>query len=239
MPGKMNSTAIANPSKVRQRWKQDPESVKADILKIATTEFASNGLAGGRINEIAERCKTSKRMIYYYFGSKEGLYRQVLEAAYQSIRGEEEELELDHLDPVTALSSLVEFTFKHHNQHPDFIRLIMIENIHHGKFLMNSEVIKELNAPAINRVKEIYDRGIAAGLFRTGISALELHWYISALSFFNVSNRTSFSIAFGDAFQDKEQQILLSDHTRDMILRFVLSPQHICNYIHDGVAPAE
>jgi AcrR family transcriptional regulator len=194
---------------------------------------------GRRINEIAQRCKTSRRMIYYHFDSREGLYRQVLEAAYQPIRGEERDLELDYLDPVTALSTLVEFTFKHHNRHPDFIRMIMIENIYHGKFLMNSEVIKELNAPAINRIKEIYNRGIAEGLFRTGISASKLHWYISALSFFNVSNRTSFSIAFGNAFESTANQNMLSQHTKDMILRFVLSPEHICNYIRDGLGLAE
>lgn len=231
MPTKNNNSNKEENNKVRQGWKQDPESVRADILRVATTEFAANGLAGGRINIIAEKCKTSKRMIYYYFGGKDGLYREVLESTYRSIRGGERGLELDHLDPVPALEKLVEFTFKHHSRHPDFIRLIMIENIHQGKFLENSKEIKELNEPAINRVANIYQRGVDIGVFRGGITALELHWYISALSFFNVSNQTSFSMVFGDGLLSPGSQEMLSVHVRDMILRFVLSPDHMCKYI--------
>ncbi|MCB1760598.1 MAG: TetR family transcriptional regulator [Gammaproteobacteria bacterium] len=218
-------------STARQGWKQDPASVKADILKVATGEIATYGLSGSRINVIAEKCKTSKRMIYYYFGDKEGLYRAVLECAYESVRSGEQDLKLDHLMPIPALETLVEFTFRHHSQHPDFIRLIMIENVHNGKYLAQSETIKEVNAPAINRVKKIYERGLQEGYFREGFTALELHWYISALSFFNVSNRASFSMVFGDSLGSAEGQERLVAHTKEMILRFVLKPDHACRYI--------
>ena len=53
----------------------------ANILEVATREFSDKGLAGARIDEIAAATRTSKRMIYYYFGSKEGLYVAVLEEA--------------------------------------------------------------------------------------------------------------------------------------------------------------
>lgn len=215
----------------RQGWKQDPDSVKADILRVATKEMAAYGLSGSRINVIAEKCKTSKRMIYYYFSDKEGLYRAVLESTYRSIRGEEKELDLEHLSPIEALETLVEFTFRHHIRHPDFIRLIMIENIHHGEFLKHSDTIKELNIPAIKRVEAIYERGLKDGYFREGISPLELHWYISALSFFNVSNKTSFSLLFGDSLNSEESQEQLALHVKEMILRFILKPAHTCKYI--------
>src|SRR5262245_61703388 len=87
----------------------DPEATKRDILEVATDEFARNGLAGSRIDEIAERTRTSKRMIYYYFGDKDGLYLAVLQNAYSRIRGIEAGLSIDHLPPTDALARLVEF----------------------------------------------------------------------------------------------------------------------------------
>ena len=174
---------------------------------------------------------TSKRMIYYYFGDKEGLYRAVLEATYHSIRDGEKDLDLDHLPPIKALETLVDFTFKHHRDHPDFIRIIMIENIHHGRYLKHSNAIKEINAPAINRVEVIYRRGLEAGYFREGVSPLELHWFISALSFFNVSNRASFGMVFGNSLNSEQGQERLSKHIKEMILRFILKPKHACEYV--------
>lgn len=122
----------------RRGWKQDPAGVQSNILAVASTEFAAKGLSGARIDEIAAKTRTSKRMIYYYFGDKEGLFRRVLEEAYQKVREGEQKLNLEHLPPVEALTRLVEFTFDHHSSNPDFIRLVMIENIHHGAHLDQS-----------------------------------------------------------------------------------------------------
>jgi AcrR family transcriptional regulator len=223
----------------RQGWKQNPESVKADILKVATAEIASNGLAGSRINEIAEKCQTSKRMIYYYFSDKEGLYRAVLEAAYHSVREGEAELALDHLSPIAAMERLVDFTFRHHRNNPDFIRLIMIENIHHGKFLKHIESIKPLNESAINRIATIYERGLQEGYFRDGISPLELHWYISAFSFFNVSNQVSFNIVFGEELLVDGNVDSLIQHIQEMLLRFILKPEHAQKYFIDSLGTSQ
>jgi AcrR family transcriptional regulator len=209
----------------RGGWKQDPAGVQSNILAVAMAEFAANGLSGARIDEIAAKTRASKRMIYYYFGDKEGLYRRVLEEAYRQVREGERQLDLDHLPPVEALTRLVEFTFDHHSRNPNFIRLVMIENIHHGAHVEQSELIAELNAGAIEKLEAICRRGREAGLFRDDIDPLELHWQISALSFFNVSNRATFSRIFGDRlFQPAGQQALRA-HVVDMVLRFVLKPE--------------
>ena len=127
----MQDTKEKEQTRVRS-WKQDPEAVRADILCAAKAEFAKNGLAGTRVKDIADRIQTSRRMIFYYFGDKEGLYRAVLEEAYRQVRQAEVALNLDGLPPVEALRKLVEFTFDHHRENADFIRLVMIENIHDG-----------------------------------------------------------------------------------------------------------
>ena len=141
----------------------DPEGTKRNIIEVAMKEFAENGLSGARIDEIAAKTKSSKRMIYYYFGDKEGLYLKVLEEAYSRVRATEATLDLQDLSPTEALKTLARFTFDHHNSHEAFIRLVMIENIHHGEFLAKSQVIQKLNVTAIDTVRDIYDRGVASG----------------------------------------------------------------------------
>ncbi|WP_085463008.1 TetR/AcrR family transcriptional regulator [Mesorhizobium australicum] len=200
---------------------QDPEGTRRNILEIASEEFALNGLSGARIDEIAARTRSSKRMIYYYFGDKEGLYLAALENAYRRVREGESKLDTEGLPPVEALRRLVEFTFDHHHEHEDFIRMVMIENIHHGEYLAGSEVIRGLNVTAIDHIARIYQRGLAEGVFRPGIDAIELHWQVSALCFFNVSNRATFSKIFGRDTGAPEEQARLRENTVQMILRFV------------------
>lgn len=218
--------AGGKPANGRSGWKQDPAGVRKNILGVAMAEFAANGLSGARIDEIADKTNTSKRMIYYYFGDKEGLYGRVLEEAYRQVRAGEQELELDHLPPVEALKLLAEFTFDHHSRHPDFIRMVMIENIHHGAYLEQSELIRLLNAGAVQKLEAICRRGREAGLFREDVTPLELHWHISALSFFNVSNRATFSRIFGGSLFDAEGQKSLRDHMVEMVSSLALRPEH-------------
>jgi len=203
---------------------QDPEGTQRNIIEVATKEFAEYGLSGARIDEIAAKTKSSKRMIYYYFGDKEGLYLQVLEAAYKKVRAVEATLNLDDLDPVDALRTLVQFTFDHHNANQDFIRLVMIENIHHGEYLARSRVIQELNVTAIDTISRLYERGVRAGVFRKGLDPVDLHWQISALCFFNVSNRATFSKIFARDLGAKKALARLREDSVQMLERFVRKP---------------
>jgi AcrR family transcriptional regulator len=208
-------------SKPEKPIKRDPEGVRRDILQIATAVFAESGLSGARIDEIAARTKTSKRMIYYYFGDKEGLYRASLEAAYAQVRAGEEELDLCRLPPAEALARLVAFTFDYHRSNPDFIRLVMIENIHNANHLSGSDMIRSRNTTVIDRLADIIRRGQEADSFRPDLDPVELHWQISALSFFNVSNRPTFSVLFGGDLYSAAGQHKLRTQIVEMILRFV------------------
>ena len=200
---------------------QDPEGTRRNILEIASEEFALNGLSGARIDEIAARTRSSKRMIYYYFGDKEGLYVSALENAYRLVREGEAQLHTEDLPPIEALTRLVEFTFDHHHQHEEFIRMVMIENIHHGQYLDRSDAIRGLNVTAIDHIARIYARGVGDGVFRAGLDPLELHWQISALCFFNVSNRATFSKIFGREIGAPEELARLRRNSVDMVVRFV------------------
>jgi AcrR family transcriptional regulator len=137
----------------------------AEILSVATQEFADKGLAGARIDEIAAATRTSKRMIYYYFGSKEGLYIAVLEAAYGRMRKIEADLHLNDFEPVEALKRLIEFTYDHHQGNEEFIRLVMSENVHRAEYLAQSPEIQKLNGSALQTIEELYNRGVKQGRF--------------------------------------------------------------------------
>jgi AcrR family transcriptional regulator len=199
----------------------DPARTMADILEVATREFAEKGLAGARIDVIAEAMRTSKRMIYYYFGRKEGLYVAVLEEAYRRMRGIERGLHLEDLPPEDALRKLVGFTVDYQLAHPEFIRLVMTENIHRGEYLRQSQAIQELNVPAIEGLSEVYERGVAAGIFRGGLDPVDLHMSISALSVFNVANRHTFSLIFKRDLESTAALIARRDSIVEMVVRFV------------------
>ena len=199
----------------------DPERTMADIIEVATREFAEKGLAGARIDVIAEAMRTSKRMIYYYFGSKEGLYIAVLEEAYRRIRHIETELHLEDLAPEDALRKLVGFTVDYQLANPDFIRLVMNENIYRGEYLAQSKAIRKLNVPAIEGLRSLYERGVAAGVFRSGLDMIDLHMSISALSVFNVANRHTFALIFQRDFDTPAALIARRDSIIEMVVRFV------------------
>lgn len=192
-----------------------------DILDVATIEFADKGLSGARIDAIAAATRTSKRMIYYYFGSKEALYVAVLEDAYRRMRSIEAELHLENLAPEAALRTLVAFTVDYQRANPDFIRLVMTENIHRGTFLAQSSTIHEVNIPAITAVTEVYQRGVREGVFRAGIDPVDLHMSISALSVFNVANRHTFSLIFKRDPDTPAAVAARRDSIVEMVLRFV------------------
>ena len=199
----------------------DPARTMADILEVAMREFADKGLAGARIDVIAEAMRTSKRMIYYYFGSKEGLYIAVLEEAYRRMRAIEADLHLEDLPPEDALRKLVGFTLDYQRANPEFIRLVMTENIHRGEYIRQSREIQQLNVPAIQGLRSVYERGVAAGVFRAGLDAVDLHMSISALSVFNIANRHTFSLIFQRDFDSAESIVARRDSVIEMIVRFV------------------
>jgi AcrR family transcriptional regulator len=201
------------------RRKNDPERTRTDILDVATEEFSTRGLAGGRVDAIAEKTRTSKRMIYYYFGSKEGLYLAVLERSYRKIRTLEADLRLADLPADEALRVLIATTFDHDEANPEFVRLVSIENIHHAVHMRRSEAIRDLNVSIIETIDAIISRGLSAGIFKRHVDAIDVHMLISAFCFFRVSNRHTFGTIFR---RDLSEEAMKTRH-RQMISDAVLA----------------
>jgi AcrR family transcriptional regulator len=214
----MGGGAVAEQNTVR-----DPERTRQEILEVALREFARNGYAGARVDEIAAKTRTTKRMIYYYFGGKEQLYIAVLQHAYSVVRDAERYLDVEHLDPVTAIRTLAGLTFDHHESHPDFISLVASENIHRGEFIAKSAALGELNSLAVTVIETILERGYQSGAFTRRVEAIDVHLMISSFCFFRMSNQYTFGTIFGLNLLDPSRR----DHYRqllgDMIVSYLTS----------------
>lgn len=222
-PSEHEAAAPGTPPASSPARKPDADSTRRNIIEIATEEFAEKGFNGARIDEIAARTNTSKRMLYYYFRDKEGLFVAVLEEAYRRIRDMEASLDLDHLEPEAAMRALAAVTFDQHTANEDFVRLVMVENIHRGEHLAKSPGIQDLNVPIIEATRRIYARGVEAGVFRPGLDAVDLHMTISALSFHMVANRSTFSRIFKRDMASKEAQERRREIVVDTIIRYLRS----------------
>jgi AcrR family transcriptional regulator len=205
--------------------KYDPEKTRRDILAVATKEFADHGFNGARIDAIAARTSTTKRMIYYYFGGKERLYIAVLEQEYGRIRNAEAELHLELLEPEAAIRRLTEFTFDYDHAHPDFVRLVAIENIHHARHLAKSAKIRDVNSTIIESINAILRRGRREGRFKAGISAVDVHMLMSALCFFHVSNLHTFGAIFRRDLRSPSVQKTHRKLVSDFIVRLLTHGQ--------------
>lgn len=181
----------------RGKNKRNPEATKASILASARIEFAEFGLKGGRIDRIANRAKANKQLVYYYFGSKDDLYRAALEASYAEIREKETELDLRALPPLEAMRKLVEFSLEFLNEHRDFIRLVSDENTHGARHLRDSESARRTNSPLVEMIARTLERGVAEGVFRDGIDPVELYISIAGMTFFYFANGATLSVIFG------------------------------------------
>ncbi len=205
----------------------EAEQTRQNILKVATEEFAAYGLSGARVDAIAERTLASKRMIYYYFGGKQGLYSAVLEKAYGDIRAEEAQSDLANMPPREALQKLIEVTFEYDENHTRFVSLVSTENIHRAKTISKLPSIRRINESVIHTLEDILERGQATGEFRQNLVALDVHLLISAFCFFRISNRHTFEALFDcDLFDPKVR----ARHRRmivEAILSYVESPNPV------------
>jgi len=225
--------AGVNHSRRRGRPKRGdggPELSKGRILAAAADAFARDGYGGARVNDIARRAKTNKRMLYHYFGGKEGLYTAVLEHAYAAFRTAERKLRIDNLPPEEGLRRLVEFTFDYCSENPRFIALLNNENLYRGRHVRGSKQVRALYPPLIESIRKLLARGRASGRFRDGVDPLRLYISIASLGYFYFSNLHTLSAAFDRDFSAPGERRAQRRHVVDLVLaslRLDTAPQAV------------
>jgi TetR/AcrR family transcriptional regulator len=207
-----------------ERRLRDPERTRLEILAVATQEFSDRGFAGARVDEIANQTRTTKRMIYYYFGSKERLYVATLERAYEAIRVIEENIDVENLDPVTAIRQLAELTFDRHEANPNFSRLVSHENVQQARFVTAASGFPGLERPGIKMLEQVLERGRADGVFQREIDALDVHMLISSFCFFRINNRYTFAANFGRNLVEPSRRTTYRQMIGDVVVDYLTNP---------------
>jgi len=204
------------------RRKRDPEGMQRKILEAATEEFANHGFGGARVERISRRAHTVDRMLYYYFGSKEKLFRTVLEQAYEQLGEAEQQLALSTTPPREAMEALIRFTWDYYCAHPEFIRLLNSENQHRGQHLKKSTRVSQLSFPLLTILSELLERGAQAGVFRKHIDAVQIYVTIAALGYFYLSNRYTLSRFLSRDLMEEKQRTAWLEHMTRVVL------EHVC-----------
>jgi TetR/AcrR family transcriptional regulator len=200
---------------------RDAEKTRLNILAAAEVEFAEKGLAGARVDTIADEAGANKRMIYYYFRSKEELYVAVLERAYAQMRANESELALDHLEPIEAIRRLVEFKFDYSAEHPRLIKLLNGENMLNAEYLKQSKRLRDMHVSLVKTLGTILEAGVKNGTIRADLNPLHLYISISGLSYFYFSNTPTLSAAFGHNLATAAERATRRHHVVDVIMAFL------------------
>lgn len=218
-----SASSAAKPGQDRPRKVQirDRERTRAAILEAATADFAEKGISGARVDAIAARAGTNKRMLYHYFGDKEGLYVAVLEAAYGAIRSAERELDITHRSPEEALSELTRFTWHYFLENPEFISLLNTENLHKAVHLKGSPPILEMHSHFVTELAKVLERGVEQKIFRPGLDPVTVYLSIAALGYFYLSNKYTLSAIFDRDLLDPARLREWEDHIVATVLSSV------------------
>ena len=176
---------------------RDAQATRARILKAAVREFARHGFSGARGERVARAARSSERMVYYYFASKEGLFRAALESVYASLRDAESTVRLDEAEPLEALESFCRFVWDYYLKHPEFIGLVNTENLHQARHLRRSPQLDELVSPVVGQLGALLERGQQAGVMRAGVDPAQLYLAIASLGYFYLSNQHTLSAVLG------------------------------------------
>lgn len=203
------------------RRTRDPERSRQAILSAAKAEFCQHGFTGARVERISRRSRTNPRMIYHYFGNKEGLYLAVLESVYGEIRKLERQLELSSLPPVEGMERLIGFTFDFFAERRDFIALIANENILKAKYLKRLPSIQAMTRPLADAIRDLLERGAREGVFRPGVDPVQLYVSIVAQSKLHISNRHTLSVLFDQDLSSKSWTAARRAHSIEMLLAYL------------------
>ena len=196
---------------------RDPERTRARILAAATGEFARCGLGGARVDRIALDADTNKRMLYYYYGNKEGLFLAVLEATYAHIRSAETKLKLDTVEPLEGIRRLVAFTWRYYLENPHFLTLLNSENLHKARHLRTSKRIAAMHSPFVATIADLLRRGEEKGVIRGGIDPVQLYISIAALSYFYLSNNHTLSTIFARDLMSPKAKAARLRHMTELV----------------------
>lgn len=198
------------------------QTTRANILKAAKKIFARDGYGGARVEKISKAAKSYDSLIYYYFGSKEKLFVAVLEEAYKDVFEAEKNLKLDMADPVQALRTIIQFPFRYYIDNPELIVLLNSENLNKGKHIAKSKSADQYSGPAISILRNVIEEGQRQGVFREDVDSKHLYMAMTALGYFYISNRYTFSFFLNADLMEPAEIEQWGNYISELLLNSVL-----------------
>jgi AcrR family transcriptional regulator len=192
------------------------------LLQAAIKEFSAKGYSGARVESICRASRSNPRMLYHYFGDKDGLYVAVLENVLGDLRREELKLAVDHVGPLEGMMQLFDFVHGHFGRHPELINLLSGENLLRARFLARSVKTPIVSSPLIELIDRLLARGVREGVFRAGIDPLQLYVMVVALSYYHRSNAFTLSVIFRTDLTSTAWQTTYKKYAEQMITRFLV-----------------
>jgi AcrR family transcriptional regulator len=218
-------TAPAKPRRQAARKRpapaRDAAKTRARILQAATVEFSAKGYSGGRTEQIARRAKSNIRMLYHYYGSKDGLYLGVLEEVLGQLRQHELEWDFSHVAPLDGIVQMFDLIDDHFSAHPELRNLLAFENLNKAAHLKRSARIPEMSSPVLALIGSLLQRGEKDGAFRAGIDPLHLYVAMVSLSYYAKSHAHTLSRIFERDLLAPEWQRAHTAQTHQMLIAYL------------------
>jgi len=205
--------------------KRNADATRAKILQAALSEFSERGLPAASTDDIAERCGVNKRMIYYYFGSKEGLYLAALESVYEDLVALEKEIAIEHLDPPAAIEAMVNLKIDYYVANPHFISFLSMENFYKARHLRKSKKLDMFKSPLTEVIARILERGQRSGQFRHDVDPVDFYVSICGLCIMYFTNQHTLGVIFG---RSMARDANIQRHKRtviDIVLSYLQTPE--------------
>ncbi|MFA5262561.1 MAG: TetR/AcrR family transcriptional regulator [Opitutaceae bacterium] len=183
-------------NKSKQPIRRNPDRTRRRLLQAGIRFFSAHGYHAVSVDQIVEAAKVNKRMVYHYFGSKEELFQAALVDVYGRLESIEFQAVEQGKSPREKLSRVLEAYFKFLDQNPEFVQLLLWENLEKGRHIAAENHLLTKN-PFMNRFRQIVEEGIASGDFNAGINIPHLLIHFIGLCFIYHSNRYSLSQSLG------------------------------------------
>ncbi len=225
---------VRRSSKPRKRVRRTAALSRQRIIEAAIAEFALKGLDGARVDEIARRSGINKTLLYHHVGNKDRLFTAALEATYSTIRERQRDFVMRQMDPETGVRQLVQLLMSIWVEHPEYGKLLASENFHGGKHVRRSKLIGEMYQQIVDALNNLLKRGVAMGIFRSGIDPIDLYISISSLSAYYVAHQHTLNALFHIDVMNLKRLRQREDHITDMILRYILRHPSDIEYRSSG-----
>lgn len=184
---------------------RNPDRTRKRLLVAATRQFSQRGYDGVSVDDIVDAAKVNKRMVYHYYGNKEGLYSEVLRDVFQRLSDLEIKAVETSSAPGEAITHILKVYFAFLDENPEFVALLSWENLNGGRFIKKHPDLLNKN-PVLRLLDKSVKQGIDQGVFEKGIKVKHLLINLISLCFVYHANRYTLSQSVGLDLQSRRVQ---------------------------------